>query len=583
MTAFFSRDEAVQQLKEMADIVQIIGERVRLQKSGTNFKGLCPFHSEKTPSFMVNPTRRSFHCFGCGEGGDVFTFLMRYHRLTFPEALKDLAGRYQIELPQAKMSAHDRKRLEKRQTLYEICEKASSLYHSALTTDPQAEPARRYLKERAIPDEVISRFRLGFAPDRWDFLTAKLDRSFPAAFLIEAGLAVKKERGGQYDRFRNRILCPIHEVSGKTVAFSGRILGQGQPKYLNSPETPIFSKGRLLFGLAQTKEAIRRSGSCLIVEGNFDLLSLVGRGIDNVVAPLGTALTPGQVRILKGYADEVVLLFDGDAAGLKAAMRSVPIFLGEQLPARVVILPAGHDPDSYIREHGRDGLEALLATALPLSDFVFEQLASRHGLGLEGKAKIIAELKPLLKASPDRVQQSLFASHFAQKLGVGPAELLGESGRRPPASLPRREDKSLDLPFKQKQLLEFLICYPEYLQRFLSAGIETVMASDAGRNILTQLQTLPTGSGPEQLLETLASGPERNFVSQLLLAVPFYTGTEKEELAGEMLEWLTRTGFKSRKEQLVLQLNQAAQASDEPRILHLQEKIREVDRLLRPS
>ncbi|MDA8165088.1 MAG: DNA primase [Desulfobacteraceae bacterium] len=579
MTVFFSRDEAVQQLKEMVDIVQIVGEHVRLQKSGTNFKGLCPFHSEKSPSFMVNPARRSFHCFGCGEGGDVFTFLMRYNRLTFPEALKELADRYRIELPQAKMSAQDKARVEKRQALYQASEQAAALYHRVLATDPQAEPARRYLRDRAIPEEIVSRFRLGFAPDRWDFLTSQLGRAFPPALLLEAGLVVEKQQGGHYDRFRNRVLCPIHEAAGKPVAFSGRILGEGQPKYLNSPESPIFNKGRLLFGLAQTKDAIRRSSTCLIVEGNFDLLSLVARGVENVIAPLGTALTADQIRVLKGYADHAVLLFDGDAAGLKAAMRAVPLFLGEQLPARVVILPEGHDPDSYVRAHDREGLEELVAKAMPLSDFVFERLAGRHGLGLEGKAKIMAELQPLLKASPDRVQQMLFASHFAQKLGVAPEEMLGDAGRRPSAS-PLREGKLLDLPLKQKQLLEFLVCYPEYLERLQAAGIEAVLASSAARTILERLRELPAHGGPEQLLETLPPGPERSFVSQLLLAVPSYTETEKEELAAGMIEWLTKAGLRGRKEQLVLQLNQAAQSGDQAHIRHLQEKIREVDRLL---
>jgi DNA primase len=575
----FSRDESVRHLKELADIVQIIGEHVQLRKSGVNYQGLCPFHSEKTPSFMVNPARRSFHCFGCGEGGDVFTFLMLYHRLTFPEVLGELASRYQVELPQVRMSPQEQAQLEKRQALYEINEKATLLYHRFLQTSPQAEPARRYLRARAIPDEVAARFRLGFAPDRWDFLLTSLGRTYSPALLQEAGLAVKKEQGRHYDRFRNRILFPISELTGRTVAFSGRILGEGQPKYLNSPETPVFSKSHILFGLLQNREAIRASGKCLIVEGNFDMLALVAHGVPNVVAPLGTAMTLAQVKILKGYAGEAILLFDGDAAGLKAAMRMVPLFLSEQLPARVAVLPAGHDPDTYIREFGQSGLDELTAGALPLSDFIFTRLTEKHGPGLEGKARILSELQPLLAASPDRVQQSLFASHFAQKLGIAPGELLVNSADRQAAVSPPQPGKVLDLPLKQKQLLEFLICYPEYLHDFLEAGIQEVLANTAARNILLQMQLLADG-GPEELLESLAAGPERTFVSRLLLAAPSYADGEKEKTAAEMHAWLKKNGLRTRKEQLVHQMNLAFQSRDENLCLQLQKQIREVDRIL---
>jgi DNA primase len=580
MKVSFSRDETVQRLKAMADIVQIIGEHVQLRKSGTNYQGLCPFHSEKTPSFMVNPARRWFHCFGCGEGGDVFTFMMLYHRLTFPEVIKDLAARYQLELPQVQLSTQDREQLQRRQALYEINDRAAALYHRLLLTSPQAEPARRYLQGRAIPDELVARFRLGFAPERWDFLLKDLARSFTPALLREAGLVIEKEQGGYYDRFRSRILFPICELTGRPVAFSGRILGEGQPKYLNSPETSIFSKSHTLFGLAQNREEIRRSGTCLLVEGNFDMLSLVAHSVPNVVAPLGTSLTAAQIRILKGYANDAVLLFDGDAAGLKAAMRLVPLFLSEQLAARVVILPAGHDPDSFIRSNGREGLEKLIAKALPLSDFVFTRLAASHGLGLEGKGKIIAELQPLLAASPDRMQQSLFASHFAQKLGVAPEELMGGlRPHRPAAALPPKGGIILDLPLKQKQLLEFLICHPEYLQDFMAAGVDDVLASTVGRNILHRLQMLADG-GPEGLLESLEPGPERTFISRLLIASPSQTTVEIEEIASGMREWLKKVTFKHKKEQLIRQMDLAFQSQDEHLCLELQEKIREVDRIL---
>jgi DNA primase len=578
---FFPRDETVQRLKAVADIVQIIGEHVQLRKSGANYQGLCPFHSEKTPSFMVNPARRWFHCFGCGEGGDIFKFLMLYHRQTFPEVLKNLAARYQVELPQMQLSSADKEKLQKKEALFEVNEKAALLYHHLLLENSRAEPARAYLKKRGIPEELAARFRLGFAPESWDFLLRNLSRSFTPTLLSEAGLLIEKEQGGYFDRFRNRLLFPITDLSGRVVAFSGRLLRDGQPKYLNSPESPLFSKSHTLFGMAQNRDNIRRSGTCLIVEGNFDMLSLVAHGVDNVVAPLGTALTAAHLRILKGYAGEAVLLFDGDAAGLKAAMRLVPLFLSEQLSARVAILPSGHDPDTFIRSHGREELTKLLTRALPLSDFVFTSLAERHGLGLEGKGKIISELQPLLLATPDRTQQSLFASHFAQKLGIPSEELMDLRERRPQAGLVPKNGRELDLPLKQKQLLEFLICHPGYLQEFLTAGVEEVLASAAARNIIKLLR-MQAEDSPEALLENLEPGPERSFISRILLAAPSFSTAETEEVAAGMRDWLIRVSAKSRKEQLIRQMDQAFKARDELLCLQLQERIREVDRLLSP-
>jgi DNA primase len=579
-TSYQAKDDAVQRVKDAADIVELIGEHVGLKKAGTNYKGLCPFHAEKTPSFTVNPQRGSYHCFGCSEGGDVFSFYMKYHNATFPEALQNLARRYNIALPEKPLSHQDQARARKKAGILELLERAASLFHNQLLSGDEGNAARKYLTQREIPSEICRTFRLGYAPESWDFLTRQLSGPEELELAVEAGLIVKKERGGYYDRFRNRLLCPIFNLAGQVAGFSGRILGEGQPKYMNSPESPAFDKSRLLFGLYQNREAIRRQGRCLLVEGNFDLLALNARGIDYAAAPLGTALTSQQVRALKGYAEEVIILFDGDNAGLKAAMRAVPIFLSEEVLARVVLLPAGHDPDTYVRQLGREKMEEQLHTAVPLTDFVFATLTERYGSGLEGKARIGAELRTMLSGlTGHQLQQSVFVAHFSKKLGISPEQLL--SGKTaissPPPKHPHcRQDQ--ELPLKQKQLLEFLIIFPEYLQKFLEAGIEVMITSTFGRNILQHLREVNClESGQHERLLDLAVGPEKIFISRLLTSSPAYSAEKRLQTAGEQLDWLRKSHIKIVHGQLTKQINDAQKSGDVGRCMQLIEEKKALD------
>ena len=565
MTSSFEQKDAVQRVKDAAQIVDIIGECVSLKKAGANMKGLCPFHGEKTPSFMVNPSRQSFHCFGCGEGGDVLSFMMKYYNLTFPETIKQLAQRYQITLPEQQFTSEDKKKAEKRQKLFDANERAARVYHEYLLNNPDAAPAREYLNKRGIPQEKIIDFKLGYAPDSWDFLSNKVSKSsITLAEAEEAGLLVRKESSRFYDRFRDRVLFPIFELTGRVVGFGGRILGEGEPKYLNTSETLIFDKSRMLFGLFQNRDAIRRKRQAVVVEGNFDLLALVSFGLDNVVAPLGTALTQPQVRLLKGYADEAILLFDGDEAGIKAAMRSVPLFLAEQVAARVALLPAMHDPDTYIRAHGKEGLDKYLVGALPILEFAFEHLKDKHGLSMTGKGKILEELEPLIHASGSSpFQQSVIISEFSNKLGLDPEQVMQGfktaarkktqvKSVRPVAGSGKEEKTkvSAPLPRKQAQLLEFLIFYPHFLKRFLEAGIEDILVQSPAKQILATFQKLSEQkelSGPEQLMEALPDAMERSYVSRLLMSSPYLGQDNPEvinEMAEEMLVWLVRYRFK---------------------------------------
>jgi DNA primase len=600
MTSSFEQKDAVQRVKDAAQIVDIIGECVSLKRAGANMKGLCPFHAEKTPSFMVNPARQSFHCFGCGEGGDVLNFMMKYYNLTFPETLKQLAQRYQITLPEKEFTSDDRRKAEKRQKLFDANERAAQMYHEYLLNHSEAAQARDYLSEREIPQEMINDYNLGYAPESWDFLSNKVSKSsITLAEAEEAGLVVRKESNRFYDRFRDRILFPISELTGRVVGFGGRILGDGEPKYLNTPETLIFDKGRLLFGLFQNRDAIRKARQAVVVEGNFDLLALVTFGVKNVVAPLGTALTQPQIRLLKGYADEVILLFDGDEAGIKAAIRSVPMFLAEQVTARVALLPAMHDPDTYIRAHGREGLEKYIERALPILEFAFEHLKEKHGASMTGKGKILEELQPLIQASASSpFQQSVLISEFSNKLGLDPEQVMQgfkaaarkKTQVRPVRSAAGTEKKktdiSIQLPRKQAQLLEFLVFYPCFLKRFLEAGIEDILVENSASDILETLNKLSEEqevTGPEQLMEALPEGPERSYVSRLLISSPFLEQDDQEmidKMADEMLVWLVTYRFKKEIKELTGEIRAAQENQDSKLLEELLLRKAELDKYL---
>lgn len=526
MSGFHGHDSVKEQIREQSDIVMIVGESVELRKAGASYTGLCPFHTEKTPSFSVNPAKQFFHCFGCGESGDVFSFMTKYHRLSFPEALKELAGRVGIDLPERELSPADRDNIRNRQQLFAVNEAAAVVYHKFLMESSRAASARNYLNERGIPEDFWRKYRLGYCPHPddggWNYLTAQLLRQgFSGSELEAAGLVSAKERGGWYDRFRDRVLFPILDMSSRPVAFGGRIIGEGKPKYMNSPETAVFDKSRLLFGMGQHKEALRKKRLALVVEGNFDLLSLAVHGVDYVVAPLGTALTRQHIRSLRGYCDRVILLFDGDAAGLKAAMRSVPFFLSEQVDGLVAVLPDGHDPDSLIREQGVAGIESLIDKASGLAEFVFDTLSEQYGLTLAGKNKIIVALQPLLK-SADNQQKALMAAHFSDKLGVSSRQLLLKGADEPGyekaviGDVDRSSNLS-ELSVRGRQLVDFLILYPRFANELIDAGLTVVVDEQPVLNFVSFLRGCPEGCTPESIYANLNKETDRRYVAELFM------------------------------------------------------------------
>jgi DNA primase len=457
------------EIKEAAPIADVIGQYVRLNQRGRYLVGLCPFHAEKTPSFTVYPERQIFHCFGCGAGGNVFSFLMQHLRLTFPEAVAELSQKYGIPLNWKKeLNPNQAHASRQRQAFYEVNELAANFFEKTLAQPQQGEIARQYLARRGLPEAMAKAYRLGYAPDDWRLLTRALsEQRANLAAALHVGLIAERTSGGHYDRFRGRLIFPIFDLQGRVIAFGGRIIGEGEPKYLNSPESQLYSKGRNLYGLYQAREAIRKQNLVILVEGYMDLLALRARGIEPVVATLGTALTREQVRLLKGYTSRVVLVFDADAAGLKAMQRSLPHFAGERLPVRVLTLPAGEDPDSYAAKYGVEVFISPWEEAQPLFGFILDQATQGLGDAFEAKLAAFESLKPYFQGEVDPVEKSLWLQMAAKRLGVPESALEASLQTQKQAALPVvrtcQQEESLNL---EKRFIKLLLTYPEVLSRF---------------------------------------------------------------------------------------------------------------------
>ena len=465
-------EDILQRIRDATDIVDLVSEHVQLVKKGRNYSGLCPFHDEKTPSFSVDPDRQFYHCFGCGVGGNVFKFIQEIDRVTFVEAVKFLADRAGVALPER--SGPSREEVEAADELYRANDLARKYFHHLLLNDDVGASARTYLQTRGLTGETIEHFGLGYAPPEWDALLKVAGRRGLSPQTLErAGLALPRSTGrGHYDRFRDRVAFPIANLSDRTIAFGARALQPDQePKYLNSPETPIYHKGRVLYGLADTRDAIRRQDAALVVEGYMDLISLAQAGIQHVVATSGTALTEDHGRLLARFARQVVLLFDGDAAGSTAAMRACEALLGTSLDARVVSLPSEHDPDTFVQENGPDTLLKRAENAQSVLDFYLEQLAQQYDLsGVEGKARAVERLKPLLAKPRDAVRRDLLLREVAERLSVDEQSLrhdLQASLRRPQRPHTASDEPSPtaapDPPRHELEFIGLLLNFPQLI------------------------------------------------------------------------------------------------------------------------
>ncbi len=399
------------------DIVEVISGYMPLKKAGRNFRTLCPFHHEKTPSFMVSSDRQIYHCFGCGAGGNAFNFLMQYERLEFLEAVEMLAKKAGVVLPQA--HKQDELAVSLITQLYKINELAANFYEQNLNS-PQGFSAKGYLLKRGLKEEAIKKFKLGFSVDRWDALINHLRaKNISLSLLEKAGLILTREGGGYYDRFRNRLILPIFDIKSRVLGFGARVLDDTLPKYINSPETPIYTKGKNLYGLNLSYEAIRDADSAVIVEGYLDFIIPYQAGINNIVASQGTALTQEQARLLKRYTHNVVMVYDADKAGELASLRSLDIFIEEDMGVKVVSLPLGLDPDSFVRKNGAESLKENIHQAENLFDYKIKILKSRHNIKEpQGKAGIAAEMLPTLKKIKNSILRAEYIKKFAEVLNV---------------------------------------------------------------------------------------------------------------------------------------------------------------------
>src|SRR5437773_5924619 len=441
--------QTIEQIAAANDIVEVIGTYFPLKRAGSTFKALCPFHQEKTPSFTVSPSRQTFHCFGCGAGGSVFRFVMDYEHLDFPAAVKKLATRVGIPVIEERgVSRDDEDRQhETRRALVQLHAEAAEWFHENLVKKKIGEPAREYLKGRGIDKRIAKDWQIGFAPQSWDaFLSWALERGYQQRLLLESGLITRREEGDNkaYDRFRNRIMFPIHNDVGEVIAFSGRILDKEAEtaKYVNSPETPLFRKGRVLFGLHKTKRGLIEADCAIVCEGQLDLITLFEAGITNVVAPQGTAFTEGQARILKRYVNEVVLCFDADAAGQKAAERSLEPLLQNDLVVRVAEMPPGEDPDSLVRKEGAEKFSARISASRDFFDFWIEhEVSATDTTNLSAKMQLARRLAETVARVHDPLMRNEVISKVTARLGVSATDfailLPKPQRRRMPEEPPR--------------------------------------------------------------------------------------------------------------------------------------------------
>ena len=404
-------------VKQQADIVRVVGEYVQLKKAGQNFRGLCPFHSEKTPSFNVHPTRQIYHCFGCGKGGDVFSFVMEMEKCEFPDAIRIVAEKCGIPLPRPKdRSPEERKENQQRAALTEVHREAQTFFVSQLQGTLEGKAARAYLEDRGIDKAAMDRFGIGYAPSGGDLLLRHFKSKYPEKLLVESGLVSRGENGRIFDRFRRRVTFPIANESGKIVAFGCRALGDDMPKYLNSPETPIYSKSTVLYHLDRAKEALRRSDFAVLVEGYMDAIAVARAGISNVVASCGTSLAEPQIKLLGRFTRRVIVNYDPDTAGQTATERSISLLLEHDFEVRVLALPGKADPDKFIREQGAETYLKLLKESPPYVDYLIARARHMDLTTGEGKQRAVNFLLPYVQKIPNRLLRSEWATRIAQQL-----------------------------------------------------------------------------------------------------------------------------------------------------------------------
>ena len=558
-------DHILEQIRQNNDIVEVIGSYFPLKRAGANFRALCPFHKEKTPSFNVNPQKQIWHCFGCGAGGDVFTFVMKYENLDFIPAVRRLAERTGVRLEFEETASEPNR--DQKELLFRLHEQVAGFFHQTLLKEKSAEPARAYLKKRGITADVVKRWRLGYSPDAWDALIQwAASRKFSAELLEAAGLALRRERGdGFYDRFRGRLMFPICDEQGRVVAFSGRILtdAKDQPKYVNSPETPIFQKGKILFALDKAKRAILDEKFAIVCEGQVDAISCHEAGMTNVVAPQGTALTEQHARILKRYVEEVVLMFDADAAGQNAVVRSAEPLWEAGLVIRVAVLPQGHDPDSFVKEMGAEKLKNLITKAPSFFVYLLERLSKQYDPNTDGgKVQIAQQMAAWLARIPNPVLFARYAQEASKRLqltGTSIEQEILKLRRRLPHLQARTEASETRSPsYPAEELLLQLMLTDERIVDVVAERLDRAwLTQSAPGKLIGYIVDLQIGrrwDGSDTLLNQVSDEEEKRLLAELMLtAQPKTAGVQATT---DCLAALERRALEQQLRELRKQLSQ---------------------------
>lgn len=584
-------DETISRIRDRASIVEVVSDYLTLKKAGRNHMGLCPFHSEKTPSFTVNEEKGIFRCFGCGAGGSVFHFLMQYDHITFPEAVERIGKRYGIDVPRFQ-SPGAKRNADEKETLYALNERAAKYFQEQLYGAGEGRQALDYVNKRGVDEKTARRFGVGYAPQSGGGLAAFFKRQgLPLSAAVRGGLI--SDRGGERygEKFFGRVMFPIADASGKIVAFGGRVLGQGLPKYLNSSETPLFRKHATLYGLFQAKESIREKDRVVVVEGYLDVIALAQFGIGDAVATLGTALTTDHVRMLGRYTKNIVALFDGDTAGRKAAARSFEIFIEAGLLGRGAFLPKEHDPDSFVRTNGRDALEELLGLAVPLADYYFTWLEEGYGRSLEGKSRIAQEINRVLAKVKNPFEADLLIRRAVDLLDIResllrapmsgaaakPIAVAQTTAVRPAAGAPRQDTA-------ERSLAGLMLTFPALIERVEQAGVETLLSapwSDIVNAVISEWRERGAVDGA-----TLASKlpPERAAdIAALILQGETIEAEEAGRAIGDVIAHLQLRGLKERKRDIWRAIRIAEEKKDEKtkkeRMMEWQEVVRREQQL----
>ena len=521
----FLSEDKISEIKDGCSIVEVISDYISLKKSGVNYKGLCPFHAEKTPSFIVNEEKKIFHCFGCGASGNVFNFLMKFEHLSFPDAVKEAARRAGISLPLRMDEFKSEEKAEGNAELLKINQSASDYFKEILHTSKEGERGRKYLVKRGIDKGIAEEFKLGFAPNRWDgVLTFLSDKGILREDLQRLGLVIPREdRKGFYDRFRNRLIFPIADFKGRVVGFGGRAIEAEEPKYMNSPDSPVYTKGYHVYGLHVSLPSIRKTDQAIIVEGYFDLLSMYQHGIKNVVATLGTALTPHQIKLLKRYTKNLIIIFDSDEAGEKAAMRSLPLFLDEGISPQMVLLPAGFDPDTFAQKDNGEVMRGKLREPLSLLDVFFGQVfTANDAYSIKGKLKIIEAVVPMVSRIRDRTERELYIQRVSQRLGVKEEIIFQKMKREDRSEWSESTGKALELSEArkvEKMMVRLMMYYPQLIPQIQKEAITDDLSTDSCRKlvaIIIDKFASEKGFDPTSLMNDVVEDELRGLLSECL-------------------------------------------------------------------